>query len=388
MSQPTAWIELEAALQKQLHDGTRGPGRASMLRNLETYASAVVRAAHDQDVRGHPAPDIEGEMRWLEQPVFVCGHHRSGTTLLQDLLDGHPELLVLPSEGTYFSSFRNVARAAPASRDLDAFVREWVSRLVDPNYPPHFKLGMSTRETQPYVEFASRWFAWQARIAAARASLAAFSSLLALAAAYRDVVLPGVQPRRWVEKTPLNERHVPQLLAFEHARFIHVVRHPGDSFASLMQALQQGGIADPPRASHAADIGASLRLAIAHRAQLPERYLVVRYEDLTDPGTHEMERVRNFLGIRDHESLSRPTSAGVAVRANSSFDRGATGIVHRSPARAALDPRDAELVSAFAGDPAKSFGYELPRVSPARGAWLRARHAPVEIARKMRDALR
>ncbi len=40
---------------------------------------------------------IEVAMR----PVFVCGVHRSGTTLVRDLIDGHPALSVLPSEGSF-----------------------------------------------------------------------------------------------------------------------------------------------------------------------------------------------------------------------------------------------------------------------------------------------
>ena len=377
---------MEAALQSQLSGGTRGPGRQQMLEDLAAYAGAVVRAAREQP-RGSFQPD-PAAMNWIERPVFVCGHHRSGTTLLQELLDGHPELVVLPSEGTYFSSFRDVARADPAPQALDAFAREWVSRLVDPNYSPHFKLGLSTEVQQPYVDFVARLFAWQAALQGAYPRLAPFSALLALAAAYRDVALPDVHPRAWVEKTPLNERHLPQLLAFEHARFIHVVRHPADSFVSLIRALEQGGVAAPPRVIHAADIGRSLELALANRAAHPERYLVVRYEDLTDSVDREMERVREFLGIREHETLTRPTSAGVSVRANSSFDRGAVGVVHRARDKAAPSIGDAELLAAFAGSTAPAFGYELPAISRMRRTWLQARHAPVRALHGLRDALR
>jgi predicted AAA+ superfamily ATPase len=39
------------------------------------------------------------------RPVFIGGLRRSGTTLLQRLLDGHPELLVYPLEDCIIRDF-------------------------------------------------------------------------------------------------------------------------------------------------------------------------------------------------------------------------------------------------------------------------------------------
>ena len=77
---------------------------------------------------------------WLERPVFVCGHHRSGTTLLRDS-HGTPSWRVLPSEATYFTSFAYAARAEVPALDAGRFAAEWVSRFVEPNQGPHFLLG-------------------------------------------------------------------------------------------------------------------------------------------------------------------------------------------------------------------------------------------------------
>ena len=37
-----------------------------------------------------------------ESPVFICGHRKTGTTLLLALLDGHPELSVYPVDSSFF----------------------------------------------------------------------------------------------------------------------------------------------------------------------------------------------------------------------------------------------------------------------------------------------
>ena len=94
--------------------------------------------------------------KWLLRPVFICGHQRSGTTLLQNLLDGHPRVLLLPSEGTYFTSFAYVARGAPSELAMDRFASEWIARLVDPNFEPHFRLGKSDSSRNPARRFRAR----------------------------------------------------------------------------------------------------------------------------------------------------------------------------------------------------------------------------------------
>ena len=389
---PTAdWVEREEALLARLRDRPRGPARAALLAELALYADDVVRAVRCESFPAIGLSEVTGDAGWLERPVFLCGHHRTGTTLLQALLDGHPELVVLPSEGTYLSSFRYVAHTNPGPRELDAFAAEWVSRLVDPSHAPHFKLGRSTANTQPYVSIVRRMLAWQAQLPQSMPGLARFSALLALlalVAAYRDVALPGSAPRMWAEKTPLNERNVQKLAVFGHARFIHVVRNPGDSFASLLRALHMAGGTGPARAVHAAAIGNSLRLAATNAARWPDRYLVVKYEDLTDSTAREMERVRAFLGIGEHPTLTQPTAVGIAVQANSSFDRGAAGVVKRSRHGGELAPADSRLLAAFAGDPARAFGYDLAHLSGWQRSLLRARYAPMDALRRLRIAQR
>src|ERR1700761_6046238 len=61
-------------------------------------------------------------------PVYICGVHRSGTTLVQDLLDGHPDLVVLPSEGTYFTNLEFKLRALPENDRAAYLITEWLRR--------------------------------------------------------------------------------------------------------------------------------------------------------------------------------------------------------------------------------------------------------------------
>src|SRR5690349_2065321 len=46
---------------------------------------------------------IQGTML-AKNPIYICGVHRSGTTLVKDILEGHPDVVVLPSEGTWYTN--------------------------------------------------------------------------------------------------------------------------------------------------------------------------------------------------------------------------------------------------------------------------------------------
>jgi hypothetical protein len=386
------WMTREAALATQLPNtpmrgAIESAARAALLAELGCYAGDVVRAARADPLAPPSSDMLQDAHDWLMRPVFICGHHRSGTTLLQQQLDGHPDLLVLPGEATYFSSFRGVARRDPVAEVLDRFAAEWVARFIDPNYEPHFKLGRSTTGGNPHVEFARQFFAWQSALRRAWPEVAEFAALLALVVAYGKVIGAG-RPRMWVEKTPLNERFVPRFAAFREARFLHAVRNPGDSLASLLAMLRAAGSVEPSILEHASDIGHSLRLARTHARRWPQRYLVVKYEDLVDQAMSEVNRVCGFLEIAAHAVLLVPTSGGIAVRSNSAFQRTAPGAIRRSEAGAPLTASEASMLSASTSGAARAFGYQLTPATLREELLFHVREFPFALKRFLRVALR
>lgn len=346
--------------------------RAALLASLDRYARAVTAEARALGAIVPTETDIARALPWLLRPVFVCGHHRSGTTLLQSLLDGHPALLVLPSEATYFTSFAYVARRAPSCRDIDRFATEWVARFVDPNHAPHFRLGRSGERGSPSVDLVRRLLGWHSALRARMPP--ALAPLLALVAAFADVSAPGAVPQRWVEKTPRNEHHVRRFAFLSEARFVHLVRDPCAALASLGALHRAADAGRFDAARHALAIGRSLRLAQRHARRLGDRYLVVRYEDLVARPSQEMERVGEFLGVAPHPTLTVPTAGGELVPANSSFGEGSPGVIEGPRPAPRLPDDEAALLGVFAADAARPFGYEIPRPRLATRGALRLRH--------------
>ena len=379
------WSSDEAAIAQLLPSTAGAAARPQLLARIAEYSSAAIFEARSLGPVVPSEAECATALQWLRRPAFICGHQRSGTTLLQNLLDGHPQLLVLPSEGTYFTSFNYVARTAPTDRDRDRFAAEWISRLIDPNFAPHFRLGRSVDGRNPAVDFVRSLFGWcEALRGRAPAELV---TLLALVAAFRANTAPTLAPLRWVEKTPQNERYAGRFESLPDARFVHLVRDPRATLASLAEIYRKDGIEGFDAAQHARAIGRSLQLALANRARFRDRYLVVRYEDLiADPKRH-MELVRQFLGIAPDDTLHVPTAGGRAVRGNSSFVPAAAGLIERRQP-GFLTAEHAELLSVFSATAARAFGYEIDATRPLRQAAIRLRHWPRHALRSSRAPLR
>jgi hypothetical protein len=96
---------------------------------------------------------VEDGLNLAARPVFICGVHRSGTTLVRNLLDGHPQLCVLPSEGTFYTNLEAKLKQLPADKWPAYMGTEWLRRLANPiNQPPYWLLGRSCDVASPYVD--------------------------------------------------------------------------------------------------------------------------------------------------------------------------------------------------------------------------------------------
>jgi hypothetical protein len=218
------------------------------------------------------------------------------------------------------------------------------------------------------VEFARRLLMWDRLLRASRPDWRRVVPLMALAAAYQDRAQDRAvnhdQIRGWTDKTPLNEHHVKRLTVFKQARFIHMIRHPRDTLASLCQMMRRGG-ARFDAAIHSEAVGRSFKLAAKNQRLYRDRYLVVRYEDLVENTAATMESVRQFLCLSPSSTLAVPTLAGFAVRSISAFERSEPGVIHRSHQRLAFPGSDSVAIAALTGPAAREFGYPSPRVTLA-----------------------
>jgi Sulfotransferase family len=381
VTMPASIVHLERELDRYLSRPRVAVDDAQALSIAAARWSAAVWAA-----AGGAGPvelgidEVARAFDLVRRPVFICGAHRSGTTLVRDMLDNHPALAVLPAEGTYFTNLKPRLLRQPQKLWLQSLGCEWLRRLSNPiHQEPYWLLGSSSEERSPYVEFARALMAWWPLTEERIGSIASSWPLVAVALAYAHCTSgfrANSRLRRWVEKTPTNERFLERLKSeFPDAKLIHVVRHPFAVYASHKYEKQQ--VRRKFRSGNRVlrDIGRSYRIALEQTCSHgSDHYLLIRYEYLLQSTQAAVDQLAAFLNIEPLPILMQPTVGGLPTPSNSSFTADALpGRLNAAHQRwtTTLTSSDRERLTALVGESAASLGYDLPAISPWRSRLFR-----------------
>jgi Sulfotransferase family len=208
------------------------------------------------------------------EPVFVVGFPRSGTTLLQVMLDAHPRLALL-TEVHFFSEILQIRSTVPTldtAADLTRFL-ELVRRCG------HFRRLIDGEQLLAEVE--RKLIAWPRR------SYELFYRLLL----EENGRIRGAA--RFGEKTPVNVRYLDDLVAiFPRARIVHIIRDPRAAVASALRMPWYPKEVVTNSLKWYLDVRAAKLFAEKH----PDLIYEVRYEDLVSEPRRELERICDFLG--------------------------------------------------------------------------------------------
>jgi hypothetical protein len=305
---------------------------------------------------------------WLNKPVFICGHRKTGTTMLLALFDNHPELVVFPPDSGFFYDVHprySTADYTPEQR------RDRVAEVMIRNLAYEYSL-LPEAERQDlesrldelrgtYLDLAGGTDSSSPRL------------LQALIEAFNRVYQHAAAPVGWMEKTTSTEIYAAEVKAwFPEAKFIHVLRDPRDNWASL----KSGWTA---RYQHFNDEMDRLMQSLIDRGRTgmamardnasalgKDCYHVIRFEDLVSDPKRHMAALCEFIGVGSFDQLMTPTVSGKLWRGNNfdglSFDRPSAVNVGRWRER--ITPEEAALVEFHFADLMAPFGYE-PETSAA-----------------------
>lgn len=229
------------------------------LRGAPTFA-ITERGAERQDIA---AWDARGAPAAEQSPVFIVAFPRSGTTLLEQILDAHPDLVSMDEQP--FLQY--------ALEELTAAGGRYPDRLA----------GVA----QPDLDAIRRRYYERAR---------------------RKVALADGQ--RLVDKNPLNLLRLPAICRlFPHARVIVAIRHPCDVLLSCH--MQQ--FTAPEFALLCAELptlAAGYRKAFdfwyREQALLQAAVYELRYEALVTGFEREVRALAEFLAVPWHDALLAP----------------------------------------------------------------------------------
>jgi hypothetical protein len=220
-------------------------------------------------------------------PVFIVGLPRSGTKLLRDLLNGHPQVGIPEAETELLPDW---ALRWPSFGDLESH-RCWLAFVDRVRASAYF---VYLEEERGVVLDPVAW-----RLMCPDMSLAGvFEGLCRL---HGGAPADGV----WGDKSPGYLHHIRLLWTlYPQARVIHIVRDPRDQVQSAFKAWNKDRIR---AAARWADGIAAAETALALR---PSQAHVLRYEDLVTDVEGSLREVCTFLGLEFEPemcALSRPS---------------------------------------------------------------------------------
>jgi len=285
-------------------------------------------------------------------PLFIVGCPRSGTKLLRELLNNHPDIS-LGHEGHYIPLL-----IAHLGLNADLTKRETWGHIFTVFAQSAFYQYKKPEENLSREAFLGSYDA----LVASGVTPTWSHALKLLLRAYS----PRSEAKVWGDKSQGYLFHVPLLRnLFSDVRFLYLVRDPRDQALSAQRAWGKHPLRSAQRWLEAAREAERVNLTTSADA------LVLRYEDLTGAPAETLERACTFLGVPYTEqlnTLARPTE-------NLGDTRGRAEVVaQRRKYREALSPDLVRRISEITLPYLAHYGY------PTEGA--RGHHALPPVRRR------
>ena len=260
-------------------------------------------------------------------PVFIVGMNGSGTTMLLDCLNSHPNLYGFPLETRVLPYYLERAHTYGDLTDDKRFLKLWQDlrsivffKIVNGGEPPPLPDDWAEHER----------------------SLASVLDAIFRYFAARE------GKRRWCEKSPLYALHLERFAsAYPSARFIHLIRDGRDCAASFNR---RWGFTPAKTMHHWKHV---VRRGRELGSTLGNRYMEVRYEELTDWPRTTMRQLCAFLDepyISDVLEIGRPRNQKKTL---------AVKIIPNSEKwRTCFSPRELRRLERIGGALLHELGYE------------------------------
>lgn len=214
-----------------------------------------------------------------QDPIFVVGFPRSGTTLLQSLLATQEGLYSLP-ETHYFSTISNAIETDTNDNIERACLNEVFARIKQ----------MMGLEFPRSVANEIACLAEEKKL-----SYKQFFEMIVFHYLYEQADNCCSTEFRWIEKTPVHFYKLDRILSlYPAAKFVAIVRDPLPTINSHKKLTAQRKESLPVVAFRWNQM---TRIIGSFAEQNPDRIRVLRYEDLVGNVEEEMKTLCDFLGI-------------------------------------------------------------------------------------------
>jgi len=248
----------------------------------------------------------------IDDQLFICGTGRSGTTVFTRLLGKHPAIWAYRWESALFSGMPGLAELVLNDfepGEVARFRKVVLGRLFKRSVRGEYDAGLFEIIELPRLTRKVDQFC-----AAVAEPVPLEAKLSACAALGNAVFRPKAREKgasMWCEKTPRNLIYADVIARiYPRAKFINVVRDGRNVLASMLERKfwpmarssrypQTAGFTGPVEFEAALGYWSTLLdIGRLHAAELgPERWLDVRFEDLSADLGGTMARVFEFVGL-------------------------------------------------------------------------------------------
>ena len=260
-----------------------------------------------------------------QKPIFIAGAHKSGTSLLLSLLNGHSQLFTFPTETHYFQNMNywvdNEYRSQrPRSLSRDEIVERFCSNLRQWNVSEDRLGGSLATNVYDLVKFEQKFSNMKSDYDDKKRIETYFEAL------YYSITGKGIRINlRIVEKSVENAEFAEELSRiFPQAKFIHILRNPYANIVSLRRykSINHGF---PIIRRVIRTLYNNYYFMYRNHRTIPE-YHLIKYEDLVSQPKTQLQKLCDYLEIPFEEILLTPTFGGETWEGNSAMERSFSGI--------------------------------------------------------------
>ncbi len=304
-----------------------------------------------------------------QEIIFLLGVHKSGTSLLRSLFEGHRDLYTIPLEAHYFA---NAGYRVNYPLRKEGY-KEKVFSDEAINWIEH-----SNRSKNEYGDGNASGFFNEEEFSKALLNLSVENGPEELLHYFKSILISDKNysnegNKVYVEKS-VDNLEFAQLLSrwFPKAKFIHIVRNPYSNLVSLRKYRQKGSGQYPSLPIILKTLEYNFTYLENNRMSIPN-YLVLKYEDLLLETEPEMKRLADFLGIEYVSSMLHPTFGGESWNGNSTSDEKFEGVSSKNidAWKDLIFPHEVHFINQMFGSEMKSVGYDM--ITPGGSFWKKAK---------------
>lgn len=261
----------------------------------------------------------------MKDPIFILGCTKSGTTLMRNLFDGHPDLFIVPFESHFFQ-----------------ITHKWVSyyfRRTNPHKLTFDEMKLGLFNWVKYMNTISNTIAdgfiqgqldilkFKEYIDNEKVSNTKELSNAYIKAIYYSLLQKEMPTNiRFVEKSVENVEFCQEWIQmYPNAKFIHILRNPYSNIVAIRKYLAKTKKKYPFLLPAFSAMNTSYYF-LYKNPELIKNYKVIRYEDLLVNPERAMKELSVFLDIEFSKVLLTPSHLNELWKGNSTNRQNFSGV--------------------------------------------------------------